>query len=252
MTFSAIIDEDVLTDWLDPATALVSEAKIHATDGGLELAAVDAANVAMVELELDASACASYEASGEVLGVNLERLTEVVSMADSGDMVELDLDAEARRLGIRIGGLSFDLALIDPDSIREEPDIPELDWPATYVITGRQFGRAVTAADLCSDHVEMAGDDGELVVSARGDTDDVELTLTDELLSSRFDGNGDGVTSLFSLDYLDDMSGPVGSDTEVSVVLGDELPVKFRYSDHDGGVQVLNLLAPRIQSEGGA
>ena len=84
-------------------------------------------------------------------------------------------------------------------------------------------------------------------MEAEGDTDDVDLKLGNEdLLSATVSENA---KSVYSLDYLKDMSGPVGSDTSVSVLLGNEFPVKLRYSLSNGHVKVVNMLAPRIKSE---
>jgi proliferating cell nuclear antigen len=244
------IDADTLRDALDPVTALVNECKIHLDGDGWRITAVDPANVGMIDLEIGTEAFDGYTGDGEVIGVNLDRLTDVLSMADGDDTVDIELDTETRKLGISIGGLSYTLALINPDSIRQEPDIPDLNLPATYVAEGRELSRAVTAADLCSDHVEMRGPDGDTFeIVAEGDTDDVEVTIDGEgLLSGAHTGEGP-VESLFSLDYLEDMAQPIGADTEVSVVLGSEMPVKLRYSLADGRVSVVNMLAPRVQSE---
>jgi proliferating cell nuclear antigen len=138
--------------------------------------------------------------------------------------------------------------LIDPDSIRQEPDIPDLDLDATIVLEGDQISRGVSAADLCSDHITLSCDvDSEAFhMAAEGDTDDVDLELgSDDLLSAEVE---DDCESMFSLDYLSDMQRPMPSDGEVSVRLGTEFPVKFRYSVEEG-VSVTNMLAPRIQSE---
>jgi hypothetical protein len=51
---------------------------------------------------------------------------------------------------------------------------------------------------------------------------------------------------MFSLSYFEDLLGPVGGDTEMSLKLGDELPTKMRYSLADGGVNVSVMVAPRI------
>jgi len=171
-------------------------------------------------------------------------------MADSDEFVHLVLDGESRKLTIEMGGLEFTMALIDPDSIREEPDIPDLDLPATYVFEGSELDRAVTAADLVGDHVEMTGvDEDELAITAEGDTDDVEVEISgDDLLSGRHEASGEAA-SLFSPDYLEDMLGPIGKETECSLRLGGEMPLKLRYSFHDSDVSVLNLLAPRIQGD---
>jgi len=248
MTVSVIVDAETLADAIAPVSTLVSECKIHVEDDGLEIAAVDPANVAMVDMTLDASACAHYRADGTTLGVNLERLEDVLGMADSDDMVQFDLNEESRKLDIVIGGLEYTLALIDPDSIRQEPDIPELELPATVVCEGGEISRALTAADLVSDHVQMgARPDGEMVIGAEGDTDNVETTLgDDDLLSAAV---SDDVESLFSLDYLSAIEGPIDTDTDVSLLLGEEMPVKLRYSIGDA-TEVVHMVAPRIQSEG--
>jgi proliferating cell nuclear antigen len=243
-----IIPASTLSDALDPVTALVEECKIQLDDDGLSITSVEAANVAMVDMEINRHAFESYDADGATLGINLDRLTDVLSMADSGDLVHVALNEETRKLDIDIGGLSYTLALIDPDSIRQEPDIPDLDLPATIVLPGEQISRGVTAADLCSDHVSLQADAdaGAFHIAAEGDTDDVDLELDDELLSANV---GESCESLFSLDYLSDMERAIPSDAEVSLLLGSEVPVKMRYSLADGSVEVVNLLAPRISSE---
>jgi len=249
MMFKATVGADTFSAFIEPVSALVSECKIHLTEDGLDIRAVCAANVAMVDVSLDAGAFESYDADGGTLGVDLERLEDVLGMADSDDLVAFELDDETRKLHIEIDGLEYTLALIDPDSIRQEPDIPDLDLPATYVFEGRRLDRAVTVADLVSDHIRIEGVAADtLAFSADGDTDDAEDRLVqDDLLSGRLDG--EAVASLFSLDYLKDMKKAVPSDADVSLLLGDEMPIKMRYSKSDGDVSVLNLLAPRIQSD---
>lgn len=248
MAFKATIEADVLRDALGPISALVDECKWRLGESGLSITAVDAANVGMCDLTLSKRAFDQFDADEGVLGIPLERVEEVLGMADGDDLVAMELDAETRKLHIDIDGLEYTLALIDPDSIRKEPDIPELDLPGTYVFESSELDRAVRAADLCSDHVEIEGvADAELVFAAQGDTDDVEVTLgTEDLLSGTLE---QAAASLFSLDYLSDMAGPMPSDAEVSLLLGDEMPVKLRYSLADGAVDVVNMLAPRIQSE---
>jgi len=248
MSFEAIVPVGTLEDALDPVDALVDECKVRLNEDNLSIRAVDPANVGMVDMTLDERGFETYTADGGVIGVNLDRLLDVISMGDSGDLVHLELNEETRKLEIEIDELSYTLALIDPDSVRKEPDIPELDLPATLAFEGSHFDRAVTAADLVSDHIRISADpDAEAVVfSGEGDTDDVELTLgNDELVTADVDEPAD---SLFSLDYLEDMAKPVDDDVVVSLRLGTEMPVKFRYQAEEN-VTVENLLAPRIQSE---
>ena len=245
--FNAIVRAETLQATLDSVGVLVDECKIHLDDGGIEIRAVDPANVGMVDLSLDAEAFESYEADGGLIGVNLVRLQDIAGMADSDQLVHLELDEETRKLHISIDGLEYTLALIDPESIREEPDLPDLDLAATIVIEGRDIDRAVTAADMVSDHIELGVDESDEVfyVKAQGDTDDVHLELDADDLIDLVVGPA---SSLFSLDYLQDMNKAIPKDTEVTMELGDEYPVKLHFDIAEGEGEVTYMLAPRIQS----
>ena len=245
--FNAIVSADTLQATLDSVGVLVDECKIHLEEGGLEIRAVDPANVGMVDLALESEAFESYEADGGLIGVNLVRLMDIAGMADSDQLVHLELDEETRKLHISIDGLEYTLALIDPESIREEPDLPDLDLPATIVIEGRDIDRAVKAADMVSDHIELGVNDTNEVfyVKAEGDTDDVHLELDTEELIDLVVGPA---SSLFSLDYLKDMNKAIPSAAEVTMELGEEFPVKLHFDIAEGQGQVTYMLAPRIQS----
>jgi len=243
--FSATIAADVLEATIDAVSCLVDECKIHLDPDGLTIRAVDPANVGMVALGLDAAAFESYAAGGGTIGVGLERLSDVVGMGNSGDLVRLDLDEDTRKLHIEVGGLSYTMALIDPEAIRAEPDLPDLDLPATTRLPAAELERGVSVADLCSDHITLGADEDAFLMMAEGDTDDVEVAVPAEECERH--GTGESVRTLFSLDYLDDMTGPMAGD--VTVRLGPEMPVKLKWSlgERDGGVMM--MLAPRIQSD---
>ncbi|WP_096390272.1 DNA polymerase sliding clamp [Halopenitus persicus] len=246
--FKAIVSASTLQDALGSVSVLVDECKIRLNEEELAIRAVDPANVGMVDLSLEAAAFESYEADGGVIGVNLARLQDIAGMANSGDLVHLELDEETRKLHIEIDGLSYTLALIDPDSIRQEPDIPELDLPAEIVLEGAQIDRGITAADMVSDHIRLRVDEAAeaFSIEAEGDTDDVDLKLERDDLIDLTAGPAD---SLFSLDYLKDMNKAIPKDAEVVVELGEEFPVKLHYSFAEGLGNVTFMLAPRIQSE---
>ncbi|QSG04264.1 DNA polymerase sliding clamp [Natranaeroarchaeum sulfidigenes] len=246
--FKAIVSAETLKTALDSVSVLVDECKIHLNEDGISIRAVDPANVGMVDLSLDATAFESYEADGGLIGVNLTRLEDIAGMADSGQLIELELDEETRKLHIQIDGLEYTLALIDPDSIRQEPDIPDLDLPAEVVIEGKDIDRAVKAADMVSDHIALGVDatDDQFYVQAAGDTDDVHLELDDGDLIDLQSGDAE---SLFSLDYLKDMNKAIANDGEVTMELGEEFPVKLHFEIAEGSGNVTFMLAPRIQSD---
>jgi proliferating cell nuclear antigen len=246
--FEAVIDASTLKATLDSVSVLVDECKIHLEEDGMEIRAVDPANVGMVDLELGADAFESYTPNGGTIGVNLSRLEEFASMADAGQDISLILDEETRKLHIQIDGLEGTIALIDPDSIRQEPDLPDLNLPANIILEGKDIDKSVTAADMVSDHIALGVDESSetFYVDAEGDTDDVHFELgRDDLV----DLEAGDAHSMYSLDYLKDMNKAIPKDVEVEMELGEEFPVKMHFGIAEGEGTVTYMLAPRIQSE---
>ena len=248
-TFSAIADAGVLQTFIEAQRTIVNEAKLHLDEDGLHVTAVDPANVAMVDASVDAAAFEAYDATGGLIGVDLSRLEDVLGFANAGDLVHLELNAETRKLEIEVDGLSYTLALIDPQSVRQEPDIPELDLSARVVFEGAELTRGIDAVDLVTDHIrfEADPDSKEFAISGEGDTDDVSVTLDrEDLIDAQVD---DGAASLFSLDYFKDLKSAIPGDAEVKMRLGTEFPVKTSFTTEEGTVDVLYMVAPRITSE---
>jgi len=246
---SAIIQQSTLDDYLDAIHQIVDEAKLHFEDGGFRVVAVDPANVGMTDALLTVDGFESYDfAPGGTIGIDIGRLRDMIGIGDGEDLVELELDEETRKLHIQIDGFEGTMALIDPDSIRQEPDLPDLDLPANIVLEGSDVNRAVKAADMVSDHIALGVDESEPVfyVDAEGDTDDVHFELgRDDLI----DLTAEPAHSLFSLDYLKDMNKAIPSDTEVEIDLGEEFPFDMGFQLGESAIEVRYMLAPRIQSE---
>lgn len=244
--FEAIVPVDTLEDALGPVDALVAEARINLETEGIEIRAVDPANVAMVEMHLDASAFETYGADGGLIAINVEQFLDVISLGDSGDLVHLELDAETRKLHIQINGLEYTQSLIDPDSVRQEPELPDKDLRAEVVLEGGDLDWMIDAADLCSDHIAFAADPESEVfyMEAEGDTDDTTVEYgPDDLIDADV---SDDARSLYSLDYINDITQPIDDETEVTVTIGDEFPINLAYERVDGRCSVRHMVAPRV------
>lgn len=245
--FASAVRAGTLSTALGSLSVLIDECKINFDKAGIHIKAIDPATVAMVEVSLDAGACESYEARGGVVGVNVNRLEEVVGMAAADQLVHLEMDEETRKLHVRIDELEYTLALIDPDVIREEPDTPALDLPARITLEGSDIDRSVKAASMVSDHVTLGVDEDRecFYVDAEGDTDDVHLELGPEDLIDVQIGNAH---SLYSLDYLQDVNKAIQKDAEVTVSLGEEFPMEIDHDFAGKDGHVTYSLAPRIQN----
>ena len=244
--FKAVIGAEKLKDAIESISTLVDEARFKLTADGISVRAVDPANVAMVSLDLAKDAFDSFEATEGELGIDLTKLNGIMEMADKNDNIELSLDEAAHKLVIRMREISYTISLLDPSSIRKEPKVPALDLPAHIVIRGEDLKRAVRAAEKVSDYMSMGVRGEVFFMEAEGDTDNVQLEMTKDQL---IDLKAGEAKSLFSLDYLTDISKIAGKAGEVSIDIGKDYPLKVRFKIAEGHGDVSYMLAPRVESE---
>jgi proliferating cell nuclear antigen len=246
--FQAAITGGDIKEFVGTLRAIVDEAKFNIGSDGIQVRAVDPANVAMDDGVLSAGAFESYTASEGILGLNLERLEEVLKLANKGDLVELSFDTNTFKLVIHIDGVEFTMACIDPDSIRMEPEIPDMDLPVSFTTDEAQISRGVKAADMVSDHLQLRCDETEqaVFIEAFGDTDDVSLELTEEEYTELTAVDAE---ALFSLDYVKDIVRKFPTGAEITITFGTDFPMMIEYEFADGECEILSMIAPRIRSD---
>ncbi|MFA7164629.1 MAG: DNA polymerase sliding clamp [Desulfoplanes sp.] len=243
--FKAIIKAETLRDACDAVSPFADEVKLALSTNGIELKMVDPANVAMVSLSIKDAAFEYFKADSCEIGIDLVRLRDVLSMADKGDAIQLELDEESHKLKIGVGSLSYTLSLIDPTAIRKEPRIPELDLPAHVTLPGGELRRAIKAAEKVSDHVVLGVTEEGFYMEAKGDIDSLKLKIPSTELLGIKPGEA---RSLFSLDYLLDMTKSAAKSGEATLELGVDYPIVMRFS-LGKSVDVVYMTAPRIEQE---
>lgn len=247
-----IIEKQRLQQVIDQLRATVGEAIFRLGRDGLEVRCVCPANVAMTDIHLEEGA---FESVGDwkfPIGLNLETLDDYLKQADSHELLRLTYIPERGMLNIQYGNTNVDIASIDPDSIRSEPDIPDVDYTATAVLEAGEFVNAIDQCGIACDHVELhaSADDGELVAFGDGDTDDIDVTFgRDDLIDAKFSEETDGI---YSIEYLTEGNGILKvapSDDPLHVAFATEHPSKYEYDFAGGHGHVTLTLAPRIKND---
>ncbi len=242
--FSAEISSEKLKEAFETVAVLVDECKLRFSPTKLSIRAVDPANVAMVTLDLYQDAFNKYEASEGEIGLDLERLMDILGMAGREETVILQLDETAHKLLISIGGLVYTTSLLDPTTIRREPKIPQFELPAHITLPGSVLVRAIKAAVKVDEYMWMQVVDGTFILEAEGDMDNIRIKVgEDELIELE---SSDEAKSLFKLEYLQDMGKALGKANEVRIDLGKDYPVKMNFKIAEGSGDVTYLLAPRV------
>ncbi|MEA2055909.1 MAG: proliferating cell nuclear antigen (pcna) [Candidatus Thermoplasmatota archaeon] len=244
--FSAKVKSEVLKGIIDVTSPLVNEVKFNISSKGISLRAVDPAHVAMVDMNIKDKAFEEYKADEMELGIDMDKLSSIMRLSTAGDIILLEYDEDTNRLTIKIGNLVRRMGLIDTAGM-PDPKMPDLNLPAKITLKASEISKGVRASESVSDHLAIIVNKDNFELFAEGDTDTVNLKLPKELLTSLTVPSK--CKSLFSIDYFSNMIKPVGAADEITMMLGNDNPIKVEFDIANKKGHVTYLLAPRIESE---
>lgn len=244
--FHAKIKSETLKGVVDVVSTLVDEAKFNIDADGMELKAVDPAHVAMVDLKVQKSAFEEFSADETELGIDLDKIKEVLRLSRAGDIIEMEQDEAKNRLVLNVGNITRRMNLVDTAGM-SDPKVPNLNLPAKITVTSDELQKGIRAAESVSDHIALNASPEGFEMYSEGDTDSVSLKLPKDLLISL--DVSEKVKSLFPLDYFSNMVRSIPAGSVVTINLGSDFPVKLEFDIADKQGSVDYLLAPRIESD---
>jgi len=243
---NAKVKSEVLKGIIDVTSPLVNEVKFNVTPKGINLRAVDPAHVAMVDLQVKSDAFDTYKASEMELGIDMDKFSSIMRLSNAGDIVNIQYDEDTNRLIIKIGNLVRKMGLIDTAGM-PDPKMPNLNLPAKVILKASELTQGVRASEAVSDHLALTVNKDNFELFAEGDTDTVNLKLPKDLLENLTTNSK--CKSLFSIDYFSNMIKPVRGEDLVTIMIGNDNPIKVEFDIADKKGHVTYLLAPRIESE---
>lgn len=243
----------VIRPWKRMIDQVATEYKMDVTDTGLSVDAVDTSNVIAIFTEIEASAFEAYEiteettigVSGDVLGSALQHARYGES---SDDVVELTATQEQlestvhRPLGEADATLSERVSLIDPNSIRECPDLPDLDLNVAVDMEPETFIETVGVLETTDkDHIKIGTNPSEVVFAQETDTNQRNIQLEcDPSEVSEF--------TLFTGSRIGDIATALRNGYVDSVTLrwAEEFPLMVEFEREDVYSGTI-MVAPRIK-----
>lgn len=129
----------LLSDSISLISELVLEVKAKVSKEGLEITAIDSANVALICLKIPAKAFTQFEIKNdEELGLNLEDFKQVLRRISPGSSLIIERNDNLLNLKIQEKSKrTFKLALINIDA--EEKKIPSLNFNASVELMQRHL-----------------------------------------------------------------------------------------------------------------
>jgi len=242
--FQATAKTEILKEIVDITATLVSETKLNVSEDGIDLRTVDLAHVAMIDINISSSAFESFKSKDCELGVNLEKLKDVLRLSKTGEEIQLKHDEEKNRLVVNVGNITRMMALVDTAGM-SDPKVPNLDHKAVVTLKTAHLSRAIQATMGVSDLVCFIVRPDGLEIGADGYTDKVSVDLDKDKLESL--QCKEKVRSIFPLDYLNRIVKEIKSET-TTLQLGNDYPVKLEFELANGSGRAVYLLAPHIEN----
>ncbi|MCD6276206.1 MAG: DNA polymerase sliding clamp [Thermoplasmata archaeon] len=224
---------------------LVSEAKFEFGSEGMSVKAVDPAHVAMIVLEVGKEAFLEYDVKEEEeLGVDLDKVKDILKLASSGEVVEISKDGN--KLTFLIGNLTRSMPLIDTSAL-SVPRVPNLVLPAKVVIPVDEFAHGIKAAESISDNITLRITPSEFEMFTQGDEDSARLSIPKDMLKEL--SCDEPVKSMYPVDYLLKLVKAMDSADYLTIYMGTDYPIKIEFDVVSANGRATYLLAPRIEGE---
>ena len=231
----------LLSRIIEIISELVTEVRIKIDNQGLNITAMDPANVSMVRFVLSKSSFSKFKTGNEVLGVNLDNLKRILRRCGPGS--SFTMEKQDNLLNIQIQDKikrTFNLALIDIES--EEKEMPKLEFSSVVELSSDDFIASVEDCMVVSDACSFVIKDGKFLIEARG--------LNSAM--SEFSGDEAKITaenckSRYSLEYLQKFVKASKLSEKTTLRFAEDHPLKMDIKNDF--LELSFLLAPRVETE---
>ncbi len=237
-----------LKDSISIISELVTEARFKINKTGIELVAMDPANVAMVIFKLLASSFVEYQVESDIrLSINLNNLKQVLRRAKPNDMITLEVIDSKLNITLKSKTKrTFSLPIIDGDE--REQKVPELNFPVTITTDAEQLIESIEDVDIIGESVSFIGEQNAFLISAEGDMSKALIEIPADETTTIKTTKTEKVKAKYSVEYLKKMIAAGKLVPTVTIQFNKDYPLKLEYKAVDK-LMLSFILAPRVENE---
>ncbi len=222
---------------------LVLEVRIRVSKDGMQIIAIDPANVAMIIFKLPNTAFSELEVGKEeVLGVSLESLKAVLRRIKAGSVLVMIREENMLRLEIRDKvKREFNLSLIEIEA--EEKNIPDLEFTSVIEMSSTDFSEAIEDCGVVADSCSFFSQADKFIIQGKGSLN----SFKSEFSSDEINITSQEASSKYSIEYLNKMIKATKITDKVKINFGTNYPLKLEYNTPF--IELGFILAPRVETE---
>jgi proliferating cell nuclear antigen len=227
---------------------LVGEVKLKVGPDGLEVVAMDPANVAMVIFKLLSSSFTQYEVKEpEEIAINLNNLKQILRRAKSDDMLTLSTEENKLKIELRSNTTrSFSIPTLEIED--KEQRVPELNFPITVHMDAQTFADAIEDVAVVAESVTLLGEKEQISVKAEGDLSKAFIEIKPDDRTAIKTDSEEKHKAKYSLEYLKKMISGGKLTDKVTLQFNSDYPLKLEYKVTDRLLMSF-ILAPRVDND---
>ena len=237
-----------LKDSIAIISELVNEATFKVKPEGLEMIAMDPANVAMVVFKLLSSCFSEYNIEKATsISINLNNFKQILRRAKPNDAITLESNNGKLEITLKSDSVrKFSLPLIDLDE--KEKKVPDLKFPITIKTHASILGDAIEDVGIVAESVSFVGNASKMMIVAEGDLSKAEIeVLPDD--RTRIDASGsEEVRAKYSVEYLKKMIAGSKISDDVKIQFNKDYPLHIEFKAVDKAM-ISFILAPRVDND---
>lgn len=226
----------------------IQEATFEINKNGIEMKAMDPANITMVILKLLPSAFSKYQVKdAEQMTLNVDNLKQALRRAKVTDTLTLSL--ENNKLKLVFEGKStksFLIPLLEENKKKKE--IPSLEFKSKAELEADEFEDYINDAAIVGDALTIEARPDSLIFSAGETSSKVNIKLEkgeDALIDI---DSKEPSKSIYAIDYLKKMARANKIAGTVKLQFSKDYPIRLDYKALDKE-QLSFILAPRIENK---
>ncbi len=233
----------LFSDVISIISELVAEVKIRVNKEGMNIVAIDPANVAMVVFKLPANAFSHLEVEDESIGVNLESLKAILKRCSFGS--SLLMKTEDNFLKVEISDRikrEFTLALIDLE--RKDKPVPSLEFSTKIEINSLDLLEAIEDCTIVADSCTFEASPERFSVYAKGSLNSANLSYSSDEVYLESPNKS---KSKYSLEYMIKMIKASKLTEKATINFANDYPLRL---DFKAPLMELSfILAPRVEAD---
>jgi proliferating cell nuclear antigen len=242
----AKVDVKMLSNILDSISAITPECRFHITESGITVLTHDSANVAMIKVILPKESFMEYIGTPSEMCVDIKNLKDALGKMSEKE-VEILYTESSEHVELIGGKFKYKTRCLSNASVRKDPAKEPTGIPlnASFSATGQIISQAINATSNVSDKVGFAliQSEDKVIISSFDESNTMNVELKNGVDISII--NNTPEKSLFSSDYMRELSRIFAKSDSILVEFGTDMPIRFKCNIQK--FEVVYVVAPRIE-----